>query len=80
MNKVFQWEQKQEKEKEIKIEKEISKIIIDQNLVPCHSEKLFIKLGIYGPLNFNLKGIISCECAKNLMSFDGDENAMILLP
>ncbi|MDO9305208.1 MAG: hypothetical protein Q7T77_07740 [Sulfuricurvum sp.] len=79
MKKEFYWFNEHDIEQVALVEKEISNIIIEQNIVPCHTGALKIHLDITGELDTILDGNITCQCGKELLTFQGSADAKNLL-
>lgn len=61
------------------VENEISGVIQDRDIKPCHPGAIYVSLGIYGPLDNRLEGSAKCQCGKTLTSFKGDNRASRLV-
>jgi len=57
------------------VENEISEILKDRDIKPCHLGGIYVTLGIRGPLDNRLEGSAKCSCGKTLMTFEGGSSA-----
>ena len=75
----FNWDPLPKPEDQKTVEIEISDILKDRDLEPCHPGAISITLRISGPLDTNLQGTAKCQCGKSLMDFKGDNMASSLV-
>ncbi len=78
MNIIFEWGEYPRREPDIQVntEVEVSAIIKDHDIKPCHSDAIIVSLGIGGQLNTDLRGSAKCECGKTLMEFEGFQSTI----
>ncbi len=57
------------------VENEISEILKDRDIKPCHTGAIYVTLGICGLLKNRLEGSAKCSCSKKLMTFEGGSSA-----
>lgn len=79
MNIEFNWVPLPNPEDQKTVEIEISDLLIDKDIKPCHPGAISITLGISGSLDTNLRGTAKCQCGKILMDFKGDNTASRLV-
>ena len=71
MKKRFEWKENHSQERQIYIEKKMTKFI-DEHVEPCHQGKLTINLSINDPLDHQLYGNAVCSCGNILIKFRAD--------
>ena len=79
MNIEFHWAPQPNLDDQEAVESEISGILQDKDIKPCHPGAIFVSLGISGPLDNKLQGSARCQCGKILMTFKGDNRASNLV-
>jgi hypothetical protein len=79
VEKEFYWFKEHDVEQVALVEKVISDIIIEQNIIPCHIGGLKIYLDITGELDSMLEGNITCQCGKKLLTFQGSADTKNLI-
>ena len=79
VEKEFYWFNEHDSEQVSLVEKEISDIISEQNIIPCHTGALKIHLDITKALDTMLAGNITCQCGKEFLTFQGFADAKNLL-
>jgi len=71
----FHWSPQPSSDDRETIESELTSILQDRDIKPCHHGAISVSLGISGPLDNRLHGSVKCRCGKMLMTFEGDSNA-----
>lgn len=78
MNLEFHWSPQPSLDDQERVENDISGILQDRDIKPCHLGAISVLLGIGGPLNNELYGSAKCQCRKVLMTFKGNSDTMNL--
>jgi len=79
MNIEFHWSPQPSSDDQETVESEVSSILQDRDIKPCHPGAISVSLGISGPLDNKLQGSAKCQCGKMLMTFEGGSNASNLV-
>ena len=71
----YHWDPLPNSEDQEAVESEISGIIHDRDIKPCHPGAISVSLGISGPLDNKLQGAAKCQCGNTIITFKGDNEA-----